>query len=67
MPGDVGLVAQLLTKVFGFVVDPDGLAQLKRENQLKMIQRGIDDAITQNDWATCDALFTQLRELRQQT
>ena len=67
MPGDVGAIAQLLSAVFGYVVDPTGYEQLARENQLKLIQRGIDESITQNDWARCDALFAELRELRQRT
>ena len=67
MPGDVGLVAALLTKVFGFAVDDTGYSELKRENKLKLIQRGIDEAISKNDWPTCDALFGELRTLREQT
>lgn len=60
-------IATLLSKVFGFIVDADGYEQLARENKLKLIQRGINDAIANNDWASCDALFIRLRELRQQT
>ena len=65
--GDVGAVAKLLSEVFGFVVDPTGYEQLARENKLKLIQRGINEAISGNDWARCDALFADLRELRGQT
>ena len=65
MPGDIAAVAELLSKVFGFAVDPTGYAQLAREHQLKLIQRGINDAIGKDDWAVCDALFIQLRELRE--
>ena len=65
--GDVGAVAVLLTKVFGFVVDPDGYQQLTRENKLKLLMRGINNAISQNDWAACDALFSEYRELHAQT
>lgn len=69
MPIDAAIagVTELLSKVFGFVVDADGYEQLKRENKLKLIQRGIDEAISKNDWARCDALFGELRTLRQQT
>ena len=67
MPGDVGAVATLLSKLFGFAVDPDGYEQLARENKLKLIQRGIDDAISKHDWIACDALFVKLRDLKQQT
>lgn len=63
----VTAVATLLSQVFGFVVDPDGYEQLARESKLKLIQRGIDEAIGKNDWATCDVLLGRLRDLRQQT
>ena len=65
MPGDVGLVAALLTKVFGFAVDPTGYAQLARENQLKLLMRGVNEGISKDDWATVDQLFAQYRELRE--
>ena len=67
MPGDVGLVAALLTKIFGFVVDEDGLKKMSREKKLKWIQRGIDDALAAGDLDTMDALFAEYRLLRQQT
>jgi hypothetical protein len=56
-------VAKLLSKAFGFAVDPDGFARLSRESQLKTIARGMDIAISKNDWATVDALFGQLDRL----
>ena len=67
MPGDVGAVAVLLSKIFGFAVDADGYEQLARENKLKLLYRGIDEAITKDDWATCDTLFQRLRDFKQQT
>ena len=36
--GDVGAVASLLEKVFGFVVDPAGLEKMTREHRLSLIQ-----------------------------
>ena len=63
MPGDVGLVAKLLSEVLGFIVEPDGYEQLNRENKLKFIMRGINEAIHKNDWARVDLLFAQYREL----
>ena len=66
MPGDVGLVAKLLSEVFGFVVDPDGYEQLTRESKLKFLMRGVNECITKNDWVRCDALFAQYRELLHQ-
>lgn len=63
MPGDVGLVAKLLSEILGFAVDPDGYEQLKRENKLKFIMRGINEGIHKNDWARVDLLFAQYREL----
>lgn len=67
MPGDIGAVAALLTKVLGAVFDEDGLNQLTRENKLKLIMRGCNAAITNGDWASFDRLMDDYRELRQQT
>ena len=67
IPEAIAEVAKLLTKVFGYTVDPSGLATLKRENQLKLIMRGIDEAIAKNEWAACDALFAQYERLRIET
>ena len=67
MAGDpVTAIATLLSQVFGFAVDPNGYARMSRERQLQWIQRGIDDAIRDNDWASYDALLGELRTLRQQ-
>ena len=64
MPGDVGLVAALLTKVFGFVVDPTGYEQLSREIKLRTVRRGLSAAIENNDWDAADTLFDEYRQLR---
>jgi hypothetical protein len=63
----IAAVAELLSKVFGYAVDPNGYEQLSRENKLKFLARGINEAIAKEDWASCDLLFAQYRELRQQT
>jgi hypothetical protein len=68
MPGlGIAEVATLLTKVFGFAVDANGYQELSRENKLKWLMRGINDALSNNDRATADALFGEYRELREQT
>lgn len=67
MPGDIGLVAALLTKVFGFAVDETGYAELSRERKLKLLMRGLNDATEMGDWATCDQLFHEFRQLREET
>jgi hypothetical protein len=64
MPGDVGLVAELLSKVFGWIVDPTGYEQLTLDNKLRIMMRGINEAMAKCDWATVDALFAEYRELR---
>ena len=64
MPGDVGLVAELLSKVFGWLVDPTGYEQLTLDNKLKFMMRGINEAMAKCDWATVDTLFAEYRELR---
>ena len=65
--GDVGLIAKLLSEVFGFAVNEDGYKEMSRENKLKWIQRGVDDAIVNNNWAAYDQLLAELRSLRTQT
>lgn len=63
----IAAVAELLSKVFGYAVDPTGYEQLSRENKLKFLMRGVNAAIEQGDWEACDKLFAQYRELKQQT
>jgi hypothetical protein len=67
MPGDVGLVAALLTKVFGFVVDPTGLAAMKREHELEVIHAAYTIALDRGDTDAVDALLERLRELSAKT
>ena len=64
IPEAIARVAELLSKIFGFVVDPTGLTALKRENLLKLLMRGVDEAISHNDWPACDALLRQYEQLR---
>ena len=65
--GDVGLVAKLLSEVFGFFTTETGYTEMSRESKLKWIRRGVNDAIETNNMAAFDALLAELRELRQQT
>ena len=67
MPGDIGLVAKLLSEVFGFVVNEDGYKEMSRENKLKWLGRGVQDAIDNGDMATYDQLLAEYRSLRTQT
>ena len=67
MPGDVGAVAMLLSKVFGFVVDPDGLATMKREHEIEVIHAGIKIALDKGDSDAVDLLFQRYRELSSST
>lgn len=63
----VTAVAELLTKAFGFAVDANGYAELSRENKLKWIMRGVNDAIAKDDKPLADALFAEYRELYSET
>ena len=63
MPGDVGLVAKLLSEILEFSIDPDGYARLDRDNKLKFIMRGINAGIKKDDWTRVDLLFAHYREL----
>lgn len=67
MPGDVGLVAKLLSEVFGFAVNPDGLEKMKLEHQIEVIRAGIKIAVDNGDDDAADALFEQFRELSKRT
>lgn len=65
--GDVGAVATLLSKIFGFVVDPDGLRAMKREHELEVIHAGIKVALDKGDCDAMDVLFDRYRELSKAT
>lgn len=67
MPGDVGLVAALLTKALGYATDADGYEQWSREQKLTKLMEALDVAIVAHDQSTTDALFDEYRWLRQQT
>jgi hypothetical protein len=64
MIGDIGAVAELLSRVFGFVVDPQGLAAMRREHILEVINAAFKIAMDNHDDLAVDLLFAQLRELR---
>jgi hypothetical protein len=66
MAGDVGIIVKALSEVFGFIVEPDGWEQLTRENKLKYLMRGVNECIKKDDWARCDLLFAEYRELLRQ-
>ena len=63
MPGDIAAVAILLTKIFGFVVDPTGLKAMKREHELELIHAAHKIALDCGDTDAIDALYERLREL----
>lgn len=67
MPGDVGLVAKLLSEVFGFVVDEDGYERWSRERKLRWLARGIEDALNTDNMALYDQLLAEYRRLRDET
>jgi predicted nucleic acid-binding Zn finger protein len=59
----IAALATLLTKVFGFVVDPAGLGAMKTEHRLEVIHAGIKVAISKKDYDAIDVLFDNYREL----
>ena len=61
--GDIGAVATLLTKVFGFIVDPDKLGAMKLEHRIEVIHAGLKVAIDKKDYDAIDMLFNEYREL----
>ena len=61
--GDISAIATLLTKIFGFIVDPEGLKSMKLEHELEVIHAGIKIAISKQDYDAIDVLFNRYREL----
>ena len=59
----IGPVADLLSKVFGWTVDPNGLATMKLEHRLEIIHAGVEIAISKEDDVATDVLFDQYRLL----
>ena len=66
VPEAISSVAELLTKAFGFAVDPGGYEQLSHASRLNMIRRGIDASLEKGDLATADLLFANYRDLLRQ-
>ena len=63
MMTDIGAIATLLSKIFGFVVDPDGLAAMRREYKIEVLNAAFKIAMDKGDVVALDLLFTTLREL----
>ena len=63
MPSDVGLIAALLSQVFGWAVDPDGYEQMKVKHKLEVLNAGYHIAMDQGDLPTADLIFQRYREL----
>ena len=66
IPGDIGAVAMLLTKLLGYAVDPGGYESWSRERKLSRLMEGIDAAIYAHDESAADVLFAEYRALLQQ-
>lgn len=67
MPGDVGLVAQLLNTLFTWATGPDGWEKLSLERKIGMIHAAIQISQDKGDDTTTDLLFDQYRELSKRT
>ncbi len=63
MISDIGAIAELLSKVFGFVVDPAGLATMRREHKIEVLNAAFKIAMDKGDAVALDLLFSTLREL----
>lgn len=64
MAGDpITAIAELISKAFGFAVDPDGFERMKLEHQIEVIHAAIIVARGNGDTDTLDALFDHYREL----
>jgi hypothetical protein len=62
--GGIGAVADLLSKVFGFAVDPQGFERMRREHKITLINAAFKIAMDNHDDLSVDLLFAELRELR---
>ena len=67
MPGDIGLVAKLLSEALDVYVNPTKYEEWSRERKLKWLMRGVNDTLENNDRATHDSLLAEYRELHAQT
>ena len=67
MPGDVGLVAQLLNTLFTWATGPDGWEKMSLERKIEVIHAGIRVAMDKGDDTAIDLLFEQYRELSKRT
>ncbi len=65
MPIDAAIaaVATLLTKVFGFFVDPDQFGQMQLEHKLEVISAAVRIAILKKDVPAIDQCYTAYRQL----
>lgn len=66
MPGDVGAVAILLTKILGYAVDPTGYEAWSRERKLARLWEAMDASILAHDETAADILFAEYRRVLQQ-
>lgn len=56
-------IVELVSKAFGFAIDPTGFENMKLEHQIKVIHAAIEIARANGDTDTVDALFDKYREL----
>ena len=61
--GEIGDVASLLEKVFGFFVDPDKFAAMQLNHKLEVLHAAHRIAMDKRDFAAADLLYQQYREL----
>jgi hypothetical protein len=59
----IAAVATLLSQLFGWAVDPAGLAKMKLTHRLNVIDAGVKIALDKGDMAAADLLFAELRQL----
>jgi len=63
MPGDVGLVAELLTTVAKWAMSEDGYRQWSKEKALAKKRKEAHHALEANDYVTLRRLVSELRDL----
>ncbi len=67
MPGDVGLVAQLLNTLASWALSPDGYSKMRREDKIEKLQDALKVALDNKAYAAADLVFAELRKLSADT
>jgi hypothetical protein len=63
--GDVGAVATLINTLLSWALNPDGYAQMSRDQKLEHVHDTMLKALAAGQYDTLDQLLAELRRLQQ--